>query len=300
MRPDVMTPCWEYDGQHVYQGDCFSVLRSFPSGIFAACVTSPPYWGGIRNYGHVSQLGTEASPEGYVQAMLDVFEEVRRVLVRGGCLWLNVGDVYAASGKGGGGNQSGRFCWGTIKERKGFRMPPPGYKQKDLTLTPFQLADALRRSGWYLRSTVIWCKPSSSEPMRIDRPAVSHEYVFLFSTTKKCLARDPGEPWWCGSVWVINQEREVAHPAAMPTELARRCIVSGSRSGEVVLDPFMGSGTTLQVARALSRHGIGIELNPAYIDLARERIGTSPKWAERPKMSQRDEAQCGLFREESA
>jgi site-specific DNA-methyltransferase (adenine-specific) len=242
------------------------------SNTVQCCVTSPPYWGGLRDYGHAAQLGLERDPADYVASLVSVFREVHRVLRDDGSLWLNVGDVFAASGKGGGGNRGGRACWDTVRERKGFRMPPAGFKMKDLTLVAFAVADALRRDGWYLRSAVVWRKPSAVEPMRIDRPAVSHEYVFLLAKSERYQMDDPHESWWGHSVWDIRSDSDGTHPAPMPAELARRCVVSSTRVGDIVLDPFAGSGTVGVVAAKLNRRFIGTELNPAYLALAQRRM----------------------------
>jgi len=249
-------------------GDCRSVLPQLIQREVKvqSVITSPPYWGGLRDYGNPAQLGLERDPSAYVAEMVAVFRLVREVLKGDGTLWLNVGDVYAASGKGGGGSRGDRKAWATVKERKGFRMPPDGYKMKDLTLVPFALAAALRDDGWYLRQTIVWRKPSAVEPMRADRPASSHEYVFLLAKNKMYYAQNPGEKWWGHSVWDIRTDADGSHPAAMPTELARRCIQAGSREGDVVLDPFGGSGTTGRAAQELGRKAILIELNPEYIE----------------------------------
>jgi site-specific DNA-methyltransferase (adenine-specific) len=237
-----------------------------------AVVTSPPYWGGVRDYGMDGQLGIERDPADYTAALVAAFRPLRRAIREDGCLWLNVGDVYAASGKGGGGSCGDRACWASIADRKGFRMPPAGYKMKDLTLVAFQVADALRRDGWYLRSAIIWQKPRAVEPTRLDRPAVSHEYLFQFAASEEYLAFDPGEPWWHHTVWTIAADGDSPHPAAMPRELARRCVVCSTGRGDVVFDPFAGAGTTLQVADMLGRHGIGMDLNPEYLGQARRRL----------------------------
>jgi len=236
------------------------------------CVTSPPYWGGLRDYGHPGQLGLERNPADYVAALVQVFRMLRDLLAEDGTLWLNIGDVFAASGKGGGGNAGDRTSWDTVRERKGFRMPPSGYKMKDLTLVAFSLADALRRDGWYMRQTIIWRKPSAVEPMRLDRPATSHEYLFLLAKAEHYYARAPeGAKWWGHSVWDITSDSDGEHPAMMPTELAQRCILCGSEVGDIVLDPFFGSGTTGQVAQALGRNWIGCELQEDYEALQRRR-----------------------------
>ena len=220
------------------------MLRTLPAESVHCCVTSPPYWGGLRDYGVPGQLGLERHPSAYVASIVDVFREVRRVLRADGTVWLNMGDVYAASGKGGGGSRGDRFAWDTVRERKGFRMPPHGYKQKDLTLVPFAAANAMREDGWYLRSTIIWRKPSASEPTRIDRPPTAHEYLFLFSQRETYRATHPGQAWWNSTVWDVCSDRDAKHPAAMPEELARRCLVVGCPEDGLALDPFTGSGTT--------------------------------------------------------
>jgi site-specific DNA-methyltransferase (cytosine-N4-specific) len=230
----------------VIEGDALEASRSLPSGSFQTCVTSPPYWGGVRDYGEPGQLGLERRPEDYVSAQSAVFLEVRRLLSPTGCLWLNVGDVYAASGKDGGGSAGKRGSWDTVRDRKGFRMPPDGYKMKDLTLVAFQLA---------------------------DRPSVSHEYLFLFSVSEVYQAFDPGEPWWGSSVWGIPSSGKSWHPADFPEELVRRCLISSTKPGDLVLDPYAGSGTTQLVARRLGCRSVGIELNADYVGRARRRVG---------------------------
>lgn len=260
-------------GYRLLIGDCRDVMASMDAASVQTCVTSPPYWGGVRDYGVAGQLGMDRQPADYVAGMVEVFRAVRRVLREDGSLWLNVGDVYAASGKGGGGNRGDRKSWSSIAGRTGFRTAPAGFKPKDLTLTPFMLADALRRDGWFLRQTVIWAKPSAVEPPRLDRPSLSHEYVYLLTPGRDSAVRHPGEAWFTRSVWEIAPEARVDHPATMPAELARRCIVSSSTPGDTVLDPFAGSGTTGMVATGNGRDAILCELNPEYATLIRERIG---------------------------
>lgn len=251
-------------------------LLPLRDGCVQCVVTSPPYWGGVRDYGHVEQLGMERNPDDYVAALVSVFDECWRVLDPGGCLWLNMGEVYAASGKGGGGNQGDRASWSTIAGRTGYRGAPEGFKPKDITLTPFRAAEALRSRGWYLRATIIWRKPSAVEPLRLDRPALSHEYVFMFAKSEQYDARSPNEQWWGHSVWDITPHHTAEHPATMPVELARRCIVASCPVDGLVMDPFCGSGTTGIAAVQEGRRFIGVELNEEYATLARRRVLNAP------------------------
>lgn len=245
-------------------GDCRERLPEIPSESVQAIITSPPYWN-QRDYQNPKQIGMEKTPELFTETLRGVFAEGKRCLKSDGVLWLNLGDSYAAGGYGGGGRMGPeRKCWDTIRNRKGFRKPPPGFKDKDLCLVPFMVATALRIDGWYMRATVIWQKRNGTEPLRLDRPSVSHEYLFLLSKSRRYYSRNPGQAWWGHSVWFIDQDREAEHQAPMPLELAQRCIAASSRPGDTILDPFSGYGTSAKAALQSGRNFMGIELNPEY------------------------------------
>lgn len=129
-------------------------------------------------------LGLEPTPELFVDHLVEVFRHVWRVLRDDGTLWLNLGDSYADGGKGGGGSfmaKRGDSSWAGRSTVTGWRSPPPGLKHKDLVGIPWMVAFALRADGWYLRSDIVWSKPNAMpEPAR-DRPAKSHEYLFLLT-----------------------------------------------------------------------------------------------------------------------
>jgi site-specific DNA-methyltransferase (cytosine-N4-specific) len=258
----------------IRQGDALELLRAMPAGSADCAVTSPPYWS-HRVYGTPGEIGGELTPELYVERLVGLMAELRRVLRPQGSCWLNLGDSYAASGKGGGGKVGRRRAttWAGTVTRKGYRMPPSGYKMKDLTLLPFQVAHAMRQDGWYLRATIVWSKPAAIEPPRRDRPCVSHEYVFLLAPSRHPAVADPGESWWGSSVWSIQVNQELTgHPAVMPFELARRCVAAGSRPGELVIDPFSGSGTVGVASLAMGRRFLGMEISGDNASLSRRRI----------------------------
>jgi DNA modification methylase len=298
----------------LYCGDAVHVLKSLQDSSVDMCVTSPPYWG-LRDYGVGNQIGLEESPDDYVSRLVVVFREVRRILSNSGTLWLNIGDSYWGSGC----RPSGNFgcpndqCANNSNGRRYTRLST--YKPKDLVGIPWMLAFALRSDGWYLRQDIIWHKPSPMPESVRDRCTKAHEYVFLFSKSKKyhynaeaikekCVTpinskaksgfgsksgkcdtityshtNNIGKAWNRSetrnrrSVWKITTKPyKDAHYATFPIELVQPCILAGCPESGVVLDPFMGSGTTAIVAESLNRRWIGIDINTNYCELATARI----------------------------
>jgi len=164
----------------VITGDALEQLRALPNESVDCCVTSPPYWG-LRDYGHEGQLGLEPTPEAYVQNMVEVFREVRRVLKPEGTLWLNLGDSYTSGGR------ATRDADDKLDARCMDARPatPLGLKPKDLVGIPWRVAFALQADGWYLRSDIIWSKPNPMPESVTDRPTKAHEYVFLLSRSER-------------------------------------------------------------------------------------------------------------------
>lgn len=306
----------------VYNEDCLQGLKRLPDNSVDCCVTSPPYYA-LRDYGCDGQIGQEDTPQAFIERLTEVFMEVHRVLKPTGTLWVNIGDSYCGTGDKGDykdpKNANGRNGQAVSKTKI-----VDGCKQKDLIGIPWMLAFSLRNAGWYLRQDIIWYKPNTMpEPVK-DRCTKAHEYIFLFSKTKKyyfdyeqisepCADQerknyqsgsrshginpdrhdnDKGERFktWkprtsesedgnevCNvrnkrDVWSVNVMPDLsAHFAVYPEELIRPCILAGCPKGGVVLDPFMGSGTTARVARHWGRHYVGFELNPDYIDIIRKK-----------------------------
>lgn len=169
----------------ITQGDALSVLRSWPDNFVHCVVTSPPYYN-LRDYGVEGQIGAEETPDQYVEKMVEVFREVRRVLRDDGTLWLNIGDSfwntngYARATNGW--HRPGRDG-AAANDRK---LPKvEGLKVKDLVGIPWMLAFALRKDGWYLRSDIIWSKPNPMPESIKDRPTKAHEYIFLLSKSER-------------------------------------------------------------------------------------------------------------------
>jgi len=283
--------------------------------VAQCCVTSPPYYG-LRSYGigaENGEIGLEGMPEAYVEKIVAVFREVRRVLRDDGTLWLVIGDSYASGEIGRHDSVQGRVIDGKpvtskTKRRQQIKLNT-GLKPKDLVGIPWRVAFALQADGWYLRSDIIWAKPNPLPESVMDRPTKSHEYVFLLSksqkyyydreaivepstgqngaavdfkrTTKDHLipgqsaiqhrvereSTDDNGTRNRRTVWTIpTSPYSGAHFATFPPALVEPCILAGSAKGDIVLDPFCGTGTVGMVAHRHGRRFVGLDLNAQYLE----------------------------------
>ena len=374
----------------IHTGDALDQLRAMPDNSVHCVVTSPPYYG-LRDYGVEGQMGLEATPVEFVERLVTVFREVRRVLAIDGTVWLNMGDSYATGRSGA--RDASRWPRQSRNDHKPLlTMSYDGLKPKDLIGMPWRVAFAMQNDGWWLRQDIIWHKPNPMPESVRDRCAKAHEYIFLLSKSDRYFfdadaIREPlaaktystfgssfrskgtddlrkiaahnwaatvqerrpklgtdGEPAGAlkRSVWTVaTQPFRGAHFATFPPRLIEPCIQAGtserghcpacgarwvrettrtnqvdpsargskfdsgktaSRNGgdrtqagdrflsaatgrwlptcthdlapvpDIVLDPFAGAGTTLMVAAQLFRDGVGIEINPAYAEMARQRV----------------------------
>ena len=291
-------------------GDCRETLKQFDEKA-RVCVTSPPYYG-LRDYGgENNQIGMEQTPEDYVDEMVKVFRLVRDNLTDDGTLWLNIGDSYYNYRSDGNYPKQSvsktRQDLPTKTPVRGNKLE--GYKSKDLIGIPWLLAFALRKDGWYLRQDIIWHKPNPMPESVKDRCTKAHEYIFLLSKNKNYYydneaIKEPVKQDWGTrdrtngkyhnegtglqphsgltksytkknkrSVWSVTKKPyKGAHFATFPPELIEPCIKAGSEVGDIILDPFMGSGTTAMVAKMLDRYYIGCELHEDYGNLIQERV----------------------------
>lgn len=262
----------------ILTGDSLKVLPTLECESVQCCITSPPYWG-LRDYEHPSQIGAEPSPDLYVQNLVSIFREVKRVLRDDGTLWLNVGDGYARNG--GEGNCGPNAKVGNTRklvQKRNRKVPDVwGLKDRDLMGLPWRVAFALQEDGWILRSRIVWIKKAAMPESVKNRPSNATEELFLF-------AKRPSYYYDCNGVreesganlrnyWRLGPDPSgKGHPAPFPRELVRRCIRLGTKPGDVVLDPFGGSGTTGVVALEETRKAIIIELNSSYNELAATRL----------------------------
>lgn len=325
-----------------YDGRLIADARYLPIAdeTVQCCVTSPPYWGQRVYLNHPQEIGIEATPELYCDAIVAALEEVRRVLRSDGTLWLVIGDRYARDGgkvemcPGGGekgkgwlqarrndGAGSGTPNRAVGDERKVYsyygpvqqqnRLPQSELKPKDLLGLPWMVAFALRSAGWYLRRDIVWAKRNPMVESVLDRPTGSHEFIFLLSKSRKyfydaAAIAEPSDPksgrdtstsrragrpdtgFKAGRRFETRNKRDVwttstacfsgPHNATFPETIAETCIRAGSKPGDLVLDPFFGSGTVGRVAERLSRRWIGSDLG--YQELQRKRLQSVQKFLE--------------------
>lgn len=300
----------------IIHGDALETLRILPSNLVDCIITSPPYFA-LRNYGVDGQIGLESSPDLYIENILAVFAELKRVLKPAGTAWLNLGDSYvSARSRRTGTTQriSGGKYRGEVLENRPDIKGHPVLKNKDLALVPQRIAIALQEQGWYVRSDIIWAKPNPMPESVKDRPTKSHEYIFMLTKCEKYFydidtVRQPHKEnsqkriknAWNGNrnvgsipgsfsnmeiarmlhplgrnlrtVWNVPVSSfKGAHFATFPEKLIEPCVLAGCPENGVILDPFMGAGTTAVVAKKLGRDYLGIELNSEYISIANNRV----------------------------
>lgn len=307
---------------HIYTTDALKGLQQLKAESTDCVVTSPPYWG-LRDYGVKGQLGLEKTYQQYIGKLIEIFDEVKRVLKSTGTVWVNIADTYGGSNCGYGQKENSSGLQNVAKQKY---YPTSNGKPvaskifpKSLIGIPYRFALAMIDKGWILRNTIIWQKPNAMPESAKDRFTNDFEYLFFFSKSKKYYFEQQYEDFlsneydmermrkgrkeysgkWSGkkqrirsrksafvaghakgrnkrAVWEINTRPfKDAHFAVFPEQLIETPIKSGCPKGGIVLDPFMGSGTTAIVAQKHGRKFIGLELNLKYVKIAGKRIAQS-------------------------
>ena len=257
-------------------GSCYEKIAEISPNSIQTVVTSPPYWG-LRNYDNDEQIGQESSPEIFVSNLIRLFSEIKKVLRDDGTVWVNIGDTFFGA-KGGHYDKNSITSVDTGIEYRQKRKAPPKHtylKDGDLAGVPWMFAIEMQKHGWYLKQDIIWHKPNPMPEAVNNRCSKAHEYIFLFTKKKQYYfdadairVNDVRRT----SVWSMNTAScKEAHFAVFPEELPALCIKAGTKEGDTVLDPFMGSGTTAYVAQELGRKWIGIELKPKYVEIIKRR-----------------------------
>lgn len=267
------------DDSLIMEGDALHAIRLLPSNSIQCVVTSPPYWG-LRDYGIDGQIGLEVTLPQFINHLVAIFNEIKRVLRDDGTLWVNIGDGYTSGNRG---------YRATDKKNPARAMAvrpdtPEGMKPKDLQGIPWRLAFALQDDGWYLRSDIVWHKPNAMPESVKDRPTRAHEYLFMLTKSERYFydyeaVKEPGLNGKLRnrrSVWDVNtQPFAEAHFATFPSRLIEPCILASTKPRDYVLDPFFGSGTVGIVCAEHQRSYVGIELNPEYVTISAKRLNAA-------------------------
>jgi len=290
----------------IMSGSCLDVIRSMPDACIQTVVTSPPYWG-VRRYiddqtttwadGTTVALGQEKWPEDYVRHTLEILGELRRVLKKDGVVYWNVGDTYMTRSHVRAGSLERLDALEGRRKKESWKDYPvrrysaghPYLKDKDLTLVPFQVALGAQRLGWWVRSVIVWSKDNTLPESVKDRPTSSHEYIFMLAQDRFykydpiAATEDQVSDWSLEdrpaarrnirSVWHFGTSvGHGNHVAAFPLALPLRCIRASTAAGDIVFDPFAGSGTTLVAAKMLGRRYVGADISPTYVKLSQDRL----------------------------
>lgn len=284
----------------LFIGDALEALKQIPSETVDTCVTSPPYYG-LRDYGADGQIGLEKTPDEYIDRLVDVFHEVKRTLKKDGTLWIVISDSYAGSGKGAAGIKAkdligipwmlafalradGWYLRSDIIWHKPNVMPE---SVKDRCTRTYEHVFMLAKSRRYYYDADAVLVPAHYDGRTETLNKGSSKYADRIVPGKtpqsQHTAGKPHQRWRFKDgkavknrrdLWTVNTKPyKGAHFATFPPELIEPCILAGSRAGGTVLDPFLGSGTTAEVAHRLGRECIGIELNPDYKTLIIQRTG---------------------------
>jgi site-specific DNA-methyltransferase (cytosine-N4-specific) len=254
-------PFFVNDLVQIYNQDTIAAMRSIGPDLADAVVTSPPYFCAC-DYEDAGQYGLETSLEEYLAQQVAVFQEVRRLLKHGGTCWIVIGDVSN--------NESSIRA---KADRRSATSPrrrkiQPGILEKSILGVPFLLAQALQADGWLWRNTLIWDKGSCGAMAKSDTSPQTHEFILQMARWDK-----GGRPKlkcrpFTESVIRAAPVSDAQHPCPFPPALIKPLILAASEPGDIILDPYCGSGTTLAEAQRWGRRAIGIELNPKFAEIA--------------------------------
>ena len=253
----------------IYCGSALTILERMPSDAVDCIVTSPPYFW-LRDYGVPGQLGLEATVHDYVTALAAVMHEAKRILAPTGVAFLNIGDTfYSGKGKSQGRDSKSkkrRFGLRAVDKSGGLGL---GLQRKSLIGIPWRVALKLASEGWVLRSPVIWHRKNRLPEYVLDRPGRSYEYIFMMVKSRRyyfnkqaLIDRKVEEDMW--TIAAQPKSTNGLDTAPFPDELVECCLDAGCHPKGIVLDPFVGSGTTVRVAMANGRSGVGVDLNRTF------------------------------------
>ncbi len=266
----------------VIQGDARHI--PIPDQSVDTVMCSPPYWG-LRDYGTRHEIGSEATPGSYVQSMREVLGEIARVLRPDGNAFLVIGDKYARTGgvdrkvRGTGPDPGGRA------HRRQPQRGVPGIPDGSLLGLPYRVALVAMEDGWLWRQDIVWAKPNPLPESVRRRCTRAHETVIHLTRTARHYARpvtrggEMGHDVWTVGVRGYRDPAGIPTPAVYPEGLVERALSGWCPSGGMVLDPFVGSGTTGVVAARLGMSFLGVDLSLDTVGAAARRLGLSSEAA---------------------
>ncbi|MFV7463052.1 DNA-methyltransferase [Pseudomonas shirazica] len=272
--------------QHrILVGDCIEMMRTLPDQSVHTCITSPPYFG-LRDYGVDGQIGLEASPREFIESLVAVFREVRRVLRDDGTIWVNMGDSYAGSWGAHGRDDMGlgfsslsaRQIAASARKKK--QANHGGFKPKDLMGMPWRLAFALQDDGWYLRQDIVWAKPNPMPESVRDRCTKAHEYLFLLSKSPK---------------YFFNQDA-IREPANLTGKGSASTFRGGAYVDGSTFDNSNGGARTVSGNVVPRNNGVGWGHGTDKPARQRERVSKRNSFARETKYSSGEHGQTGQHR----
>jgi len=274
-------------------GDCIKLIENVSDRSIDLLVTSPPYWA-KRIYNGSGELGSEPTPEEYVRVLANYFDKFKNKIKQTGNLFINIGDTFFGSGAGAWNkylDENGEITVYQKERKEKYYTTKPLqpkikqngklYQNKQLLMIPSRFAIEMQERGWILRDDIIWHKPNRIPASVKDRFNNTYEHVFHFVQSKSYyfnldavkIMGVNGKLKNPGDVWSINtQPLDGDHTASYPEKLVEQIVLCASPVGGVVYDPFMGTGTTWIVSHKLNRNFIGHEINPSFIEYAKERF----------------------------
>lgn len=267
----------------IHNLDCLEGLKQMPDNFVDVAITSPPYWGQRGDDG----IGLEEDPREYVNNLTTIFLELMRVLKEDGVFWFNIGDsyntpinwkeedyVHSTLGRDGNGLKPDNSAY---RKKRGSRR---AFIDKDakwlqygnLLALPWRIILNLCDAGYLYRGEVVWAKRKAMPEGKCRRPHRKHEPIYVLTKSERHMFTTTPP---VSSVWDLKQDGNLAkgdHTSTFPLSLPLTCIESSGFESGLVLDPFMGSGTTAVAAVLKGFDYIGFELNPNNVDVANERI----------------------------
>ena len=288
---------------NVLRGDAKDLISSLPDSSIQCVVTSTPYWA-MRIYdemittnwadGETCSFGLEQTPEGFIRHSVEILYRLYPKITDTGSVWWDIMDTYntrtqirssavealrAMQGKD-------HRTWKDFQYKR-YSGGHSFLKDGEQCLIPYRIAERASRIGYFVKSVISWCKSSSLPEPQNSRVSRNVEYILHLSKTRTPLfmkeryletppelgGKQESESEKLSDFWYLpTSSGRDGHGAQFPLQLPGRCIALTSNLGDLVLDPFVGSGTTLQAAKKLARHYLGFDVAEQYVGLSKQRI----------------------------